>query len=389
MRILKVHNYYTQPGGEDTVFHAETNLLRSRGHEVIEFIEHNEKIKGMNKTLVALQTIWSQSSYRKLKRFLKDTKPDVVHFHNTFPLISPAAYYACRALEIPVVQTLDNQRLICPAATFYRDGKLCLDCMGKTPPLPGVLHACYHNSRMHTAVVASMLTVHRWLRTWKRMVDIFLCSTDFYRGLFAQCGLPLEKMIVMPHFVKPPPPAHSKKGDYAVFVGRLDPEKGLNILLDAWRSLDIPLKIRGNGSLSQRAREFVRSHNMQNIEFVERVDAQGLSDLIGGARFLVVPSGGYYETFSMVTVEAYSHGVPVIAPNIGVSPELVSDGQTGSLFDSGNSNDLAKKAMWIHDHPDEAEAMGGNGRKVFEMRYTEERCYQTLIEAYGRLSAKK
>jgi len=134
MRILKVHNYYIQSGGEDTVFQAETALLRSRGHEVIEYLEFNKKIESMNKAFVALQTVWSQLSYRKMKQFLRKTRPDVVHFHNTFPLISPSAYYACQDLGIPVVQTLDNQRLICPATSFYRDGKLCLDCLGKTPP---------------------------------------------------------------------------------------------------------------------------------------------------------------------------------------------------------------------------------------------------------------
>src|SRR5574341_591356 len=192
MRVLQVHNYYTESGGEDTVFHAETTLLRSRGHEVLEYLEFNKKIETMSKAVVALQTIWSHSSYQKLKRFLENTKPDLVHFHNTFPLISPSAYYACHDLRIPVVQTLDNQRLICPAASFYRDGKLCVDCLGKTPPWPGVLHACYHDSHLHTAVVASMLTIHRWIRTWQTKVDAFLCSTRFYLDLFERAGLPSE-----------------------------------------------------------------------------------------------------------------------------------------------------------------------------------------------------
>jgi hypothetical protein len=198
MQVLKVHNYYTAEGGEDTVFHAETMLLRSRGHEVIEYLEYNKTIESMNQASVALQTIWSFSSYKKFKNFLLKTKPDVVHFHNTFPLISPSAYYACQSLNIPVVQTLDNQRLICPAATFYRDGKLCLDCLGKTPPWPGVLHACYHDSHVHTAVVASMLTFHRLIGTWQKKVDAFLCSTNFYRDLFIQAGLPASKIVVMP-----------------------------------------------------------------------------------------------------------------------------------------------------------------------------------------------
>ena len=389
MRILKVHNYYVQSGGEDTVFHAETALLRLHGHEVIEYLEHNKNIESMNQVSVALQTIWSYSSYQKLKRFLRETKPDVVHFHNTFPLISPSAYYACQDLNIPVVQTLDNQRLMCPAASFYRDGKLCLDCLGKTPPWPGVIHACYHNSHLHTAVVASMLTFHRWIGTWQTKIDLFLCSTNFYRDLFLQAGFPVNKIVVMPHFVqaKFQPNFSKKTGDreYALFLGRLDPEKGVNTLLEAWRHLDFPLKIRGSGRLDEAAREFVRQHSIENIEFVGRMDEHELSDLIGNARFLIMPSEGYYETFGMVIIEAYSRSVPVVASNIGVVPELVSEKQTGLLFEAGHALDLAENATWMWDHPEECTRMGHNARREYEEKYTSERSYEMLMSIYSRV----
>lgn len=391
MRILKVHNYYTQSGGEDSVFHAEVALLRSRGHEVIEYLEDNKKIAAMNKAFVGLNTIWSYSTHEKLKKFLAATKPAVVHFHNTFPLISPAAYYACQDLGIPVVQTLDNQRLMCPAASFYRDGKLCLDCLGKTSAWPGVLHACYHDSHLHTAVVSSMLTVHRLMGTWQSKVDFFLCSTNFYRDLFVQAGLPAAKIVVMPHFVQEEdrPDFAKTMEDYAVFVGRLDPEKGVNTLLEAWCHLEFPLKIRGNGRLDETARAFVKQHNMDNVEFVDRMEAHELMDLIRNARFLVMPSEGYYETFGMVIIEAYSQGVPVVASNIGVVPELVSDKQTGLLFEPGNSLDLADKAKWIWHHPSKADLMGRNGQKVYRERFTQEQCYKTLMNVYERLTQLK
>lgn len=387
MRILKVHNYYTRSGGEDTVFQSETTLLRARGHEVLEFLEFNKKIESMNKAFIALQALWSQSSYQKLKRFLQETKPDIVHFHNTFPLISPSAYYACQDLGIPVVQTLDNQRLMCPAASFYRDGELCLDCLGKTPPWPGVLHACYHDSHLHTAVIASMLTFHRWIRTWQTRVDVFLCSTHFYRDLFEQAGLPYEKIVVMPHFVQggAQPVSHQKPGEYALFIGRLDPEKGVKTLLQAWRHLDFPLKIRGNGRLDGAARQFVAQHEIDKIEFVGHLDEFELSDLIKNAQFLVMPSEGYYETFGMVIIEAYARGVPVVASNIGVVPELVSDKQTGLLFKAGDALDLAEKAKWMWEHPSDANAMGKNGLNTFKERFTPDQCYKTLIEVYERL----
>lgn len=391
MRVLKVHNHYTDLGGEDTVFYAEVALLRSRGHQVVEYLDYNKKIETMSKAAVALQTVWSRSSYEKLKSTLKEIHPQVVHFHNTFPLISPSAYYACSDLGIPVVQTLDNQRLICPASTFYRMGKLCLDCLGKTPPWPGVLHACYHDSHLHTAVVASMITVHRWIRTWQTKIDIFLCSTDFYRNLFVRAGFPSDKIVVMPHFVQEPPQldTHKKTGGYALFVGRLDPEKGVKTLLEAWRHLDSPLKIRGNGRMDEEARTFVREHNMAHVEFVGRLEEHELSNLIGNARFLVMPSEGYYETFGMVIIEAYSRGVPVVASNIGVVPELVSHKQTGLLFEAGSAPDLAEKAKWMWDHPGDANIMGGNGRIAYKERFTQDQCYETLLGVYERLINSK
>jgi len=387
MRIVKIHSYYTQPGGEDTVFQGESALLRDHGHQVFEYIEQNKKIEKMSKASVALQTVWSFSSYKKVKEFLKHITPDVVHFHNTFPLISPSAYYACRDLKIPVVQTLDNQRLICPASSFYRDGNLCLECFGKTPPWPGVIHACYHRSHIHTAVVASMIAFHHLLKTWQTKVDAFFCSTNFYRGLFVQAGFPAEKIIVMPHFVddKVCSETIGSRGDYALFVGRLDPEKGVRTLLEAWRNLDFPLKIRGGGKLYEETREYVKQNKMDKIEFVGRLNENELSNLVANARFLVAPSEGYYETFGLVIIEAYARGVPVVASNIGVTPELVSDNFTGKLFEAGNSHDLAEKAKWMWNHPAETKAMGENGMRFYQERFSPEQCYKTLIETYERL----
>lgn len=390
MRILKVHNYYTQPGGEDTVFHAEKDLLRSKGHDVFEYLEFNKKIALMNQASVALQTLWSYSSYQKIKSLLKSTKPDVVHFHNTFPLISPSAYYACQELNIPVVQTLDNQRLICPASTFYRNEKLCLDCLGSTPPWQGILHACYHNSHLHSAIVVSMITLHRILNTWQTKIDAFLCSTTFYRNLFVQAGFPPNKIVVMPHFTQQSPWIDSnnkKTKDYALFVGRLDPEKGINTLLESWRHLDFSLKIRGDGRLNEKAREFVKLYAMKNIEFIGRLEYQELLELIAGARFLIMPSEGYYETFGMVIAEAYSMKVPVLVSNIGITDEMVIDQQTGIKFEAGNPNDLSIKAQWMWSHPSELRVMGEMAFSMYQEKFTPEKCYQILLNTYERLIA--
>ena len=220
LKILLAHNYYQQPGGEDTAFESEANLLRERGHQVVEYIEHNDRIMKMNKVSVATQMLWSRDLYQKIFRLIEKEKPDLAHFYNTFPLISPAAYYACEKAGIPVMQALDNPRLLCPSANFYRDGHLCQKCLGKTPPWPSIKYRCYRNSQLETAGVASMLTLHRWMKTWQNKVSAFLVATEFYRRKFIEGGLPEKKIVVKPHFICPDPGARSDEhvGEYVLFI---------------------------------------------------------------------------------------------------------------------------------------------------------------------------
>ncbi|HEX2722207.1 MAG TPA: glycosyltransferase, partial [Gemmatimonadaceae bacterium] len=228
-KIIHAHNYYLQPGGEDTAFVSEVKLLREHGHDVIEYVEDNHTIETRSPASVAAQTLWSWNTTRKLSLLLEREKPDIVHFHNTFPLISPSAYYACQTARVPVIQSLDNPRLMCPSANFFRDGGLCQDCLGRTPPWPGVVHSCYRGSALQTAVVASMLTLHRAMRTWNSRVDFYLVATEFYRQKFIEGGLAPEKIVVKPHFTRSDSGASvaEERGNYAIFVGRLDPEKGV------------------------------------------------------------------------------------------------------------------------------------------------------------------
>jgi glycosyltransferase involved in cell wall biosynthesis len=387
LKVLLVHNFYQQNGGEDTVFASEGELLREKGHEVIEYIEHNDRIRAMSKLDVAAQTLWSRYSYNRILDILKKEKPDIAHFHNTFPLISPSTYFACRSAGIPVIQSLDNPRLLCPSANFYRNGTLCQDCLGKTYPWPGVLHGCYHHSRLQTAVVATMLSTHRWINTWNSKVDYYLVATEFYKSKFIKGGLPADKIIVKPHFIYPDPQSRPEKhyGDYALFIGRLDPEKGIRPMLQAWKVLsDIPLKIRGDGQLGEEIRDFIKTNDFNNIKVVERLSKPELTYLIKNARFLVWPSEGYYETFGYVAVENFSCGVPVIASGIGVPREIVRDGITGMHFNPGDHSDLAAKVRWAWDHPVEMIKMGRNARQEYEEKYTADRNYQLLIGIYQK-----
>jgi glycosyltransferase involved in cell wall biosynthesis len=384
MRILVAHSRYRYPGGEETVFEQEIALLREAGHELVIYDRANEdadKFPLLKKMALPKRVIWASDAQRELRELIRETQPEIANFHNTHYMISPSAYWACHEMGVPVVQWLNNPRLICPSSTFFRDGHLCLDCQGKTPPYPGVLHGCYRHSRTQTAVMAAMLTYHRWRGTWRDMVDTYLVATEFYRRMFIEAGLPAEKLALKPHFVAPDPGArHDNHGQYALYLGRLDIEKGIRPLLKAWESLNIPLKIRGGGPMLAEAEQAARRSRW--IEIVGRLDRPELFELIKGARFLVWPSVGYYETFGMVAIEAFACGVPVIGSRIGVGKEIVTDQHTGLHFEAGNAADLAAKVQWAWDHPGEMLRMGLNARRVYENKYTAAHSLNLLIDIY-------
>lgn len=393
IKVVHAHNFYLQSGGEDTAFAAEVALLREHGHEVVEYIESNERIASRSQISVAAQTVWSWETKKKFAAFLRREEPDIVHFHNTFPLISPSAYYACAEAGIPVVQALDNPRLICPSANLYRDGRACQDCVGKLVPWPGVVHSCYHDSAVHTAVVASMLSVHRFSGTWNSKVDVYLVATDLYREKFIEGGLPAEKLIVKPHFISPDPGVRPSTSEAhgALFIGRLDPEKGIRTMLAAWRTLpDVPLRIRGGGQLENEVRQSIRQHKLtESVRILGRLSREDLSSAIKSSSFLVWPSEGFYETFGYVAVESFSCGVPVIASRNGVPGEIVTDGVTGLLFNAGDPVDLATKVRWAWEHPEEMSRMGLNARKQYETKYTADENYTMLLKIYERAISGK
>lgn len=391
MRILVAHSRYRYPGGEETVFEQEIDLLREYGHEVIAYDRSNwesAEFPPLKKLMLPKRVIWAEDTRRDLLALLRETQPDIAHFHNTHFMISPSAYWACREAGVPVVQSLHNPRLMCPASTFYRDGHLCEDCIGKNPPWPAVLHGCYGGSRLRTAGIAAMITYHRWRRTWWTMVDTFVIFTAFYRDRFVTlAGLPPEKCAIKPHFVNPDPgPRAAGPGDYALYFGRLDVEKGVWTLLRAWEQLDIPLKIRGGGPLKDEVEAIARQS--PHLELIGRLERAELFDLIKGARFVVWPSGGYYETFGMVVIEAYACGVPVIASNTGVAGETIIDQQTGLHFTPDDADDLAAKVRWAWDHPAEMEIMGRRARQEFEAKYTAARNITRAEEIYRATLAR-
>jgi glycosyltransferase involved in cell wall biosynthesis len=394
MKVLFVHNQYQQPsqqpGGEYIVMLAEEGVLRAAGHRVVEYIRHNDEIKDYglgSRATLPLRTVWAWDSYREIKALLQRERPDLAHFHNTFPLISPAAYYACREAGVPLVQTLHNYRLLCPAATFRREGRVCEDCLGRNP-WRGVLHGCYRDSRAATTTMALMLAVHRWMGTWMRLVDCYIALTEFSRKKFIEAGLPAEKIAVKPNFAHQNPGAREGTGEYAVFVGRLGEEKGLPTLFAAWERLTsrVPLEIVGDGPLRPALQNQAQRGMMGSIHFCGWMSSDRTLAAIQQARFLVFPSE-CYETFGLVAIEAFACGVPVIASRLGAMEEVVEDGRTGLHFTPGDPEDLAAKVEWAWTHPKETEAMGRAARAEYEAKYTADRNYQTLMEIYERAIA--
>lgn len=381
MRVLMLHNRYLNAGGEDVVFASETGMLREHGCTVDLFEENNEKIESLGALRTGARSIWSLDSYRRIRGMLRAERYDAVHVQNFFPLISPSAYYAARAEGVPVVQTLHNYRLMCPPGTFLRDGRVCEDCLGKTVALPGIRHRCYRDSTAATAAVAAMVSVNRMLGTWRRMVDVYIALTEFGRGKFVEGGLPADRIMVKPNFVLSDP-GPGRPGGYALFVGRLSPEKGIATLIDAWRKLGprIALKVVGDGPL--RASVEAAAGEIEGIEYLGWQPGDGVMDLMGRAEFLVLPSL-WYEGQSLVAIEALARGVPVIASDIGALAEVVRHEETGLRFRPGDADDLADKVESLLADDEARAGMRGRARAEFEARYTADRNYQMLMEIYA------
>ena len=380
MRILTVHNNYQQPGGEEQIFATETALLESYGHEILRYTLDNDRIAATNPLLLAKNTLWNSTVYRELRSLIRAKQPQVAHFHNTFPLISPAAYYAARDEGVAVIQTLHNYRLLCPNALFFRAGRVCEDCLGKVP-LPGVIHGCYRGSHSASAMVAATVSIHSLLGTWTNVVDAFIVYSQFAMHKFIEGGLPAEKLAFKTNFLHPVPAPGEGKGGYAVFVGRLSIEKGLGVMLDAWRQLGgkIPLKILGDGPMAGLVTEAIRE--MPEIEWLGRRPLEEVYEIVGDAAFLVFPSE-WYETFGRVAIEAFAKGTPVVASNIGAIAELVDHQHNGLLFRPSSPTDLANQIEWLLAHPQALAQMRLTARAEFDAKYTASDNCQRLIEIY-------
>jgi glycosyltransferase involved in cell wall biosynthesis len=381
MKILMLHNRYLIPGGEDQVTMAETALLRDHGHEVELLEEDNRRVEQMSSARMALRAVWSRESYHRINQKLRSGSFDVLHVQNFFPLWSPSVYYAASRNRVPVVQTLHNYRLICVNSLFFRDQHVCEECMGRLLPWHGVLHACYRDSRAASVAVAGMVGAHKLAGTWRNRIRTYIAVSEFTREKYVAGGFPQEKIVVKPNFLHPSPEPGNGGGGYALYVGRLSPEKGIATMLEAWKSASnpIPLKVVGEGPLAELVT--AAGSTYPKIEYVGSKSLSEVLDLMRNAEFLVFPSE-WYETMGRTIMEAFAVGTPVVASRIGPPATMVIAGETGFHFQPGNVSELRERVEWCSRNLEQLCAMRTKARAAFEASYTGAANVEMLVSIY-------
>ena len=374
-KVLIVHNRYLYRGGEDTVVDEEINLLRSNGHDVELYTRDNKDIEKLGAIKSFATALWSRKTSADLDRIINDFRPDIIHCHNTFPLISPSIYWAASRHKIPIVQTLHNFRLSCIQAMFLRNDSLCEDCLGRSP-WRGVIHKCYRKSLPQSLALATILSSHRLIGTYSSKVSCYIALNDFCRDVFIKGGLPHDRIKVKPNFVDISYIKRPEKKSNPLFVGRLSPEKGIKLLTDALiKTQDITIDVVGTGPLQALL------ENNNTFHLHGEMPYDNVKRFMHNASFLIMPSI-WYENFPRTLVESFAIGCPVIASRIGALAQIIDDGRNGILFDPESPEDLKEKILWATANPDKMAEIGNNARQDYEKHYTPSANYDILLKIY-------
>lgn len=388
-RVVQVHTRYRQAGGEDQVVAAERLLLEEAGIEVEQVLFDNADLndsRSLSADLrLATSAVWSRSAKRRVGAVLAAHRPQVMHVHNTFAAASPSVYAAATTHGVPVVQSLHNYRFVCPAATAFRDGHPCTDCVGRLLAWPAVVHACVRGSRAQSAVAVTTLTVHRALGTFRHGIEAYVAGTSFQRQLMVAGGLPAERIHVVPNFLEPDPgPGHGPRTG-VLYVGRLAEEKGIATLLRAAKLIPGSLTVIGDGPLAPMVHEAAAAGH---VKYLGPLWSGEMRDQLRSAAALTVPSI-WYEGFPMIVVEAYAAGTPVIASRIGSLATIVEEGVTGLLAAPGDADQLGERFAWTIDHPDELARLGACARERYEVLFRGAAHLGALLDIYRESIARR
>ena len=377
MRVVNVHNRHAGPGGMEVLFESITKLLRSRGDEVIVVERDNKNIHGLAGKLSSFGSmIYSPSAKREMTKLLRDERPDVVHAHNLYPQLSPSILDACREEGVPVVMSVQDYKLTCPTAQHLRNGKPCEKCLGGHEQWCAI-----HNCRGSRAMSVAYAIRNASARVSEKIhdgVDAYLCCSKFVADLITRGGYPAERIHVLPNFADLPESSpKTSPGEYIAYVGRISPEKGIDVLIDAARVNGLPVKIAGDPS----AMPELQNNLPPNVEFVGSLRRDQIPNFLGNARMLAVPSV-WYEAFGIVCAEAMAYRLPVVASRMGGLPEVVDDGEIGLCVEAGNPTAWAEAMASLWNDPTRALAMGEAGRAKALREYSPTVYYERLTAAY-------
>lgn len=389
MRVLFLHNFYQQFGGEDQAAIAERDLLERNGNELLCLTRHNDEMKSYSvwdKAAFFPRTIYSHRTEQEIKKAVEQFKPHVAFVHNVYPLISPSLYHTLYSLKVPIVQVVHDFRPYCANGWFYIDGQICERCKFGNY-FHAIRHRCYKDSLLLSTLYSATLGINRAAGMTDK-VSAFVCVSGFVREKMLEVGIPEEKIFVRPNFIEPdalpllPAPG---SGDYALFLGRLSAEKGPWTVVRAFEQIrDFPLKIVGTGPLEAELKQYIRDRKLDNIEMVGFKGGEDKWRMINDALFGVIPSE-CYETCSIVALEYLSGGKPVIASNLGGLPNVVEDGKTGLLYRSGDVSDLVEKIRYLLSNPARIAEMGRCGRRVAETSFGPQESYSNLMNIFAQV----
>jgi glycosyltransferase involved in cell wall biosynthesis len=388
MKVMTVHSRYrsSAPSGENRVVDQEQAALAELGHEVVRFERKSDDISGWPKakqaTLPAM-VVWNPAARRDLTAALRAFRPDVVHLHNTFPLLSAAVLHACRTTGTPVVATIHNYKLVCASGDFFRAGKPCHACVPGRP-LPAVTHGCYRGSRAATAPVALSSAIHR--TAWRSLVAGYIFISESQRDLLRDFGFPADRVFVRHNMIPARDMPPVERQDTVVYAGRLDAAKGLPVLMKGWdryrEAADDPglrLIIAGSGPLDSDMARWAAAR--PSVQPVGQLDAAACAQVMAAARAVILPSA-WEETFGLAAVEAMALGVPPVAAAHGSFPELIDNEVNGALFRPGDPDDLARVLIEIDSNPGQYEAYGKQARVAYENKFDPAASMQRLIDIY-------